>query len=139
MVCCFLCLCFVQLMWTRPTGNSLMFAGTTLASLASGPAWPSQWCLLLELWSSTGYSCPTSSTTLDSLSTVSPPLTAERRCHIHFSWYMLHFRKCFIPYTRLAQSSSQRHSRGRVEEGLQRPLMQVGLNICGGRHEHRWS
>lgn len=55
----------------------------------------------------------------------------------HFSWHMLHFRKCFIPNTRLAQSSSHRHSRGPVEEGLQRPLVQVGLSICGGRHGYR--
>lgn len=48
-----------------------MFVGTTLASLASGLAWSSQWCHLLEPWLFTGSSCPISSTTQDNLSTVS--------------------------------------------------------------------
>lgn len=69
--CSFPSLCFVQPTWTHPTGNSLMFVGTTLANLASGPAWSSRWCHLLEPWWFTGSSCPTSSTTLGSLSTVS--------------------------------------------------------------------
>lgn len=64
-------LCSIQPMWTHPTGNFLMFVGTTLASLASGPACSSQWCHLLEPWWFTGSSCPISSTTQDSLSTVS--------------------------------------------------------------------
>lgn len=65
-------LCSVQQIWTHPTGNSLMFVVSTLASLASGPACSSQWCHLLEPWWFTGSSCPISSTTPDSSSTVSP-------------------------------------------------------------------
>lgn len=62
---------FAQPTWTHPTGNSLMFVGTTLASSASGPAWSSRWCHLLEPWWFTGSSCPTFFTTQDNLFTVS--------------------------------------------------------------------
>ncbi|MEQ2163747.1 hypothetical protein GOODEAATRI_033589, partial [Goodea atripinnis] len=64
---------------TLPTGNSRMFVGSTLESLASGPACSSPWCPLLEPWWSTGSSCPTSSTTLGSLCIVS--LNTEEREH----------------------------------------------------------
>lgn len=68
--------CVVQPTWTPPTGSSLTFASITLGSLASGPAWSSQWCLSLEPWWSTGSSCPIFSTTRASLSTVSHKPTA---------------------------------------------------------------
>lgn len=64
-------LCSVQPTWTHRTGSSRMCAGTTLVNSASGPAWCSPWFPSSEPWWFTGSLCPTSSTTQDSLSTVS--------------------------------------------------------------------
>lgn len=66
-----------------------MFVDITLANLANGQAWSSQWCPLLEPWWFTGYSCPTSSLTQDCLFTVSHNALSNAERSVIFMYFYL--------------------------------------------------